>query len=165
MIDWWGFLSADYQWVRLLKVFSRWVISGCCRFSIRRVENASQVKEATTEPWTMASRMSWKWKVDFPVAARWPARAPRKESPAPVGSATSSSGKAEQRKKVSSRRIQGPVAGMEKSMAPNSPSLMTTFCGPLSSRRWPASMRLEVAVNSRASASLMTKRSTCFNTS
>src|SRR5439155_1381759 len=56
----------------------------------RFTPKSSTVNDATTEPYTMARRIPrWLWS---PERASWPKNPPAKESPAPVGSKTSSNG-------------------------------------------------------------------------
>src|SRR5207244_558230 len=56
----------------------------------RFTPKSSTVNDATTQPYTMARRIPrWLWS---PERASWPKNPPAKESPAPVGSKTSSNG-------------------------------------------------------------------------
>ena len=80
---------------------------------------------------------------------------PAKESPAPVGSAMSSSGYEGAAKWVS------PL----NSSAPCSPFLMMTVFGPISCKARAALMTESLPVNCRASASFMKAMSTRFRTS
>jgi hypothetical protein len=109
------------------------------------VENASHVKDANIDPWTIAWRRTSVEYGGAPCAAKNPAIPPKKVSPAPVGSATASSGHAEARNNSAPES-----ADAEKRMAPNSPSLITTCLGPFSSNKRPALIKFDVPDKSRA---------------
>src|SRR6266540_3704989 len=119
--------------------------------SIPSTLKVSTANDAQTVPWTTARRSSSA--PACPLAARCPTSPPAKESPAPVGSCTFSSGYAGDQNSVGGGLCPPPTprCSLMNNIAPCSPRFTTSAVGPSSRISRAARMMLKVCANWRAS--------------